>query len=157
DSKHPVQGFQEHPLANLAPLFRPSPSCRAHRVRAAKDECLLENRFLARPRIPAGGIPIAHLPANLVSLPPHPGSERRTVPVSRNSSGGGLMRVITAVGLGLSFLLAGSYLSAEDKDLPGDLMKASAIIGKDVVNPQGESLGKVENFVIDADTGRIDY
>ncbi len=37
------------------------------------------------------------------------------------------------------------------------LERASAIIGADVENPQGESLGTVKDIVIDRDTGQIAY
>jgi sporulation protein YlmC with PRC-barrel domain len=36
-------------------------------------------------------------------------------------------------------------------------MRASKLIGKDVKNPQGEDLGKIEDFIIDADNERVRY
>lgn len=36
-------------------------------------------------------------------------------------------------------------------------MTAGKLIGDPVVNPKGEDLGKIEDFVIDPKTGRIDY
>src|SRR5262249_254122 len=35
--------------------------------------------------------------------------------------------------------------------------KASDLIGKEVKNPQNEKLGKIENFAIDPDAGRVIY
>ncbi len=36
-------------------------------------------------------------------------------------------------------------------------VKASSIIGTDVVNPQGDSLGDIKEVVIDSQTGRVAY
>jgi len=61
------------------------------------------------------------------------------------------------LGLALGFILSTSYLAAEDKELPRNLQKGSTIIGDKVVNDQGQSLGKVEDIVIDPETGSIVY
>ncbi len=36
-------------------------------------------------------------------------------------------------------------------------LSSSSITGTDVVNPQGENLGHIEDLMIDLDTGRISY
>jgi len=39
----------------------------------------------------------------------------------------------------------------------GRSLTATKLIGDPVVNPKGEDLGKIEDFVIDPKSGRIDY
>ena len=69
------------------------------------------------------------------------------------------MKTSTALGtvLGLVFLLGAPYAPADQKEMPSDLAKASDLIGKDVVNSQGQSLGEVQNIVIDTANGRVAY
>ena len=42
-------------------------------------------------------------------------------------------------------------------DQPIKINKCSALIGSRVENPQGEKLGKIEELVVDFDTGRVSY
>lgn len=37
------------------------------------------------------------------------------------------------------------------------VLSATTLMGDRVVNPQGEDLGKIEEFMLDLDTGRINY
>lgn len=37
------------------------------------------------------------------------------------------------------------------------VLSATSLMGDKVVNPQGEDLGKIEEFMLDFDTGRINY
>jgi sporulation protein YlmC with PRC-barrel domain len=39
----------------------------------------------------------------------------------------------------------------------GEALTARRLIGDPVVNPRGEDLGKIEDFVIDPKNGRVDY
>lgn len=43
------------------------------------------------------------------------------------------------------------------KQTTGLVLPATRLAGEKVVNPDGESLGKIEEFVVDIDSGRIAY
>ena len=50
-----------------------------------------------------------------------------------------------------------SNAGALDEKTTGANVRASQMIGMDIVNFEGESLGEINDFVIDANTGRIRY
>lgn len=53
--------------------------------------------------------------------------------------------------------LTASAVWADNEALPSKYKKASDIVGQKVVNTTGENLGKIEEIVLDARTGRIAY
>jgi len=48
-------------------------------------------------------------------------------------------------------------LSRLDDDTTGGIVRASELIGFNIQNPQGESLGKVHDLAVDAKSGKIRY
>lgn len=67
------------------------------------------------------------------------------------------IRVLTMAGICLGALLVvGPASRADDRDLAGKFAKGSDIIGKKVVNSQGDKLGDIQDFALDSN-GRIAY
>ena len=48
-------------------------------------------------------------------------------------------------------------MTPTSSEFNGSPVKASHIIGKDVVNPEGDSLGDIKEVMVDPNTGRIAY
>jgi sporulation protein YlmC with PRC-barrel domain len=69
-----------------------------------------------------------------------------------------ISRLSTCVGFALVLMAPISYSLADDHRVKGsqDLFKASEMIGKNVENPNGDNLGKVEDVVIDT-AGEVGY
>jgi sporulation protein YlmC with PRC-barrel domain len=53
--------------------------------------------------------------------------------------------------------LSATAVRGDNEELPSKYKKASDIVGQRVVNTTGENLGKIEEIVLDARTGRIAY
>jgi sporulation protein YlmC with PRC-barrel domain len=71
-------------------------------------------------------------------------------------------RILIAVFVLTGLLLAGSSFAQQapgKAEKPSELsvFKASTVIGRQVMNVQGESLGKIEDLVLDLEEGRIRY
>lgn len=81
------------------------------------------------------------------------------------------MRIILAAFSIVGLLLVSGTFAQQRQDLPGSrpgapeatkpeeppVPKASAFIGSSVINPQGESLGQINDLVLDPAEGRIKY